>query len=636
MAVKRVPLAATISTRDSTMRKDALIWNGFSEKEADGSSFVVRRFGYALNQRIVSGGGTARGFSALGSTPLTIIGSTLYSGNAAKGTVDATSKYQFTPAVLGGASVFLKDNAAGYTWDGTTLSRVPDTTMGNGIYTTTATGFGSGYTTATVTITDSTGSGAILTPVITSGTIQSYTVVNPGKNYTSPTLTVTGDGTGATVTATLQPSGYPTVTVPGVVYLDGYIFVLDATGKMWNCNLNAPLIWNPLGYITASSAPDIGVRIARYANYVVSFCQNSLLFLYDAGNASPASPLAPILSAVSNVGCACADSVVETENTVYWIGRTKQRGRSVYVFNGLVPTQISNQYIDRILNNDPLTNVYSYFLKIDGHALYVLTLISSNITLVYDSVSQKWSRWSTSALGSVVLVPTAVTVAGNTVTFTIPNHGLENPSIVNIGGSITARYTGAYLVTIIDANTVSYTVTSSIVGGINSDTINSFTINTDTIVQPGVDVPDATSFTVTPYVNNYFAPVFYSEVASQDLLLDLTSASLYNITEDITDDNGSFIYNSMTTETMDFGSNHRKFCGKLEIIGDKISDTAYVGYSDNDFQSFGNFRPVALAPYRSQLYKLSQFRRRAFQVVYIGAFNMRFSALELEIDDGEQ
>lgn len=75
---------------------------------------------------------------------------------------------------------------------------------------------GSGYAAGTTaTISDPTGTGAILQPVIIGGAIQGYLVLNGGKNYTSPTIVYgsTGGGVGATVTFTVGPL---TGTTPGV------------------------------------------------------------------------------------------------------------------------------------------------------------------------------------------------------------------------------------------------------------------------------------------------------------------------------------------------------------------------------------------------------------------------------------
>lgn len=51
--------------------------------------------------------------------------------------------------------------------------------------------------TVTLTVTDSTGSGAVLLPVVTAGVITSVQVVNPGKGYTAPVVTITASGGGS-------------------------------------------------------------------------------------------------------------------------------------------------------------------------------------------------------------------------------------------------------------------------------------------------------------------------------------------------------------------------------------------------------------------------------------------------------
>ena len=79
---------------------------------------------------------------------------------------------------------------------------------------------GSAYTSATtITVTDSTGSGAILTAVIDGGVIAAITVVATGTGYTSPTITVTDSGGGAGFVVgdvSLTGYGYPSA----VTYLE--------------------------------------------------------------------------------------------------------------------------------------------------------------------------------------------------------------------------------------------------------------------------------------------------------------------------------------------------------------------------------------------------------------------------------
>lgn len=64
----------------------------------------------------------------------------------------------------------------------------------------------------TLTVSDPTGSGAVLAPVVLGGAIASVTVVNPGSNYTSPTVTFSNAAGGAGATfgaAVLTGVDYP-------------------------------------------------------------------------------------------------------------------------------------------------------------------------------------------------------------------------------------------------------------------------------------------------------------------------------------------------------------------------------------------------------------------------------------------
>ena len=74
---------------------------------------------------------------------------------------------------------------------------------------------GTGYTTATVTINTSTGSGAVIIPVAVGGQIVAFVVQNAGQGYAaSDTITIGGPGSGATASLNVGPQSG---TYPGVV-----------------------------------------------------------------------------------------------------------------------------------------------------------------------------------------------------------------------------------------------------------------------------------------------------------------------------------------------------------------------------------------------------------------------------------
>ena len=156
---------------------------------------------------------------------------------------------------------------------------------------------------------------------------------------------------------------YPSETVPGIVYLDGTYYVMTPAGRICGSDINDPTSWDALNFIQCQAEPDSGMAIARLANYVVGFSQYSTEFFYNAGNPT-GSPLLPMTSAQVNLGCANGMSVVNGENTLFFIGQTRNFGRGVYTFSGTSPQKISTPFIDRILMADDMKMSWLNYLSL--------------------------------------------------------------------------------------------------------------------------------------------------------------------------------------------------------------------------------------------------------------------------------
>ena len=99
-------------------------------------------------------------------------------------------------------------------------------------------------------------------------------------------------------------------------------------------------------------------------------------------------------SYTSEIGCASGDSIVATSNTVLWVGTSKTYGRSVYLMDGVAPSRVSTNHIDKHLEADGLSRVSAYCYTFSGHTLYILSLHNTNQTLVYDLNEKMWYRWT--------------------------------------------------------------------------------------------------------------------------------------------------------------------------------------------------------------------------------------------------
>jgi hypothetical protein len=231
------------------------------------------------------------------------------------------------------------------------------------------------------------------------GTYNFYNTGNVGtyKVDTSQTVsstTIIGSvGTAAVANAYLN--AFPANPVPGIVYLDGYVFVMDSQGSIYQSENENPTIWNPLNYTSAVSEADKGKAIARHLNYVIAFKEWTADFFYDAGNPT-GSVLAVNQSAHLEIGCADGNSIQNPEQSLIWMGTVVEGGRGIYMLDGLSPNRVSTKAVETFLNASNLTGTYSWLYKIAGHTLYGLVLTDQNVTLVYDINEKEWHLWTTS------------------------------------------------------------------------------------------------------------------------------------------------------------------------------------------------------------------------------------------------
>ena len=278
-------------------------------------------------------------------------------------------------------------------------------------------GAGSGYVVGDVLAVVGGGVGEAATLQVTSigsgGSVTGLSVVTPGNYYSMPampaaTSATTGSGLGCTVNLSAAIAFFPSGPyAKGTVYLDGYIFIATQAGRIYNSSIENPVGWNALNYISAAAEPDPIVGIAKHFNYLVAFGTYSTEFFYDAGNAT-GSPLAKYDSARLEIGCIAGSSIVEMEQTLMWVGAAKGHGKSVYMLDGLSPTRVSDQYIEKYLNADNTDNFVAYAYKIAGHTFYILTLRSSDLTFVYDLNEKAWYHWSTATAATTAIVGLAI------------------------------------------------------------------------------------------------------------------------------------------------------------------------------------------------------------------------------------
>jgi hypothetical protein len=200
---------------------------------------------------------------------------------------------------------------------------------------------------------------------------------------------------GGELTKVTDPN-YPTTTVPGIVELGAFLYVMTPFAEIHSCDIDDPLTWPSLNFITADYEDDPGIALSKHLNYVVAFGQSTTQFFYDNGANQPVgSALAPYQAANQKIGCANPYTVVNMGGMLYFEATSTSNARSITRFNGVTPEQVSSYYVNRILGLDTLAADYAMELgTADGRSLYLLKVRALYPFLVFDSQFNEWYEWT--------------------------------------------------------------------------------------------------------------------------------------------------------------------------------------------------------------------------------------------------
>lgn len=392
---------------------------------------------------------------------------------------------------------------------------------------------------------------------------------------------------------------YPINTVRGCAFMDGRFFVMNPSGEIYQSALEDASSWSALEFIQSQNDPSNGVFLSKVQNYIVAFKDWSIEFFYDAANAT-GSILSPVQNATVQIGCASDGSVQDLGGSIAFMGQTRNGfGRAIYMLNGTSPQKISTPNVEKILDQDNLATVHSWSAQVGSHLLYGVTLVTSEVTLVYDMTTQQWSFFTyLSATGTSKTI-TAITAAGSV---TSTSHGFSDGDIIKITAT-NADFNGWHVVTDVATNTFSIQATGTAFSG---------------------------SGTAATYAETYFPVVASVRCNGRQYMQDASSGALYELSMDAYADAVGATAARIRTPRFDNGGIQPKFMAGLELLGDKIDSHAVVRYTDDDFQTYSSFRPVDLSANRSRIRRLGNYNRRAFEILHVKDALMRLDALEID------
>lgn len=202
-------------------------------------------------------------------------------------------------------------------------------------------------------------------------------------------------------------SNFPSTLTHGGAILDGYLFVMDEDGLIYNSNVNDPTTFNTTGFINAERENDKGVYLAKHHDHIVAFGTRTIEFLYDASN-SVGSPLNRRQDISYRYGCASGLSVWEDNDVIYFLGTDSSGQLGVWKLENFqispISTDAINSYLSKGLTQTGLI-VRFEGLSAMGHRTLLVTVytltgaspgeISPKITLSFDSLTGLWGFWAT-------------------------------------------------------------------------------------------------------------------------------------------------------------------------------------------------------------------------------------------------
>jgi hypothetical protein len=515
----RWPLVATLDSRNQNFNYDARLINAYAEKDPDTGFFTIeKRPGSVLQIANVGIGFLGQGI---------------------------TSQPYFATSGTGGFSgvpanqlLWVINNVAYYQIYGTPATSYFTQIQNLGsVVITNGTGIPTSYNRAWFSSIPPTASspGIILFGSGNPGQVQgnyanAYAVTTTGVSAFNPYF---ANGTITTITPGVN--GYPSNAVPGFVYLDGYTYVMDIYGSIWQTTTQQQVTNWSVNYITAQTTSDLAICLARQLIYVIAIKQWTTQVFYDAGNAQGSS-LSPVPGAVFDVGCISSDTFAELDGVLFWAAQSRSGTHSVVMLANLQMTTISNQAVERQLDLSSQGNIfYAYAYSHMGHKFYVITNITTNITMVYDIGEQLWYLWT--------------------------------------------DYQGNY-------------------------------------------------YNFGSRIHSPFATEWHQ---------DLYRGGIYEVDGDYVypNDAGNIFPVDIYTPNFDAGIDRKKYLSQMRINADQTPGSILnVRCSDDDYQSWSNFRNIDLSRKRPILNECGTFYRRAYHFRHYANTPFRISSVDLQMDIG--
>ena len=280
---------------------------------------------------------------------------------------------------------------------------------------------GTGYTSVpSVTITDSTGSGAnatavlgtqVLTVTATSGALGAGRVLSNGAVITAQVSAING-GLGTYNLSSYTLGGSVTYTTPTWFQLpatdgpwqgasvcdvmDNYIIYNQVGTQNWAVtDIGSPFSANAY-YGTKDGSPDNLVTLIVDRRQVYLLGEKTIEVWVDVGNQINgviSFPFARVAGTSSQFGIAAPASVARFSDQIMFVSQNTRGQAEIGAMQGYSFVRLSNHAVEQTLMNQYIADAVAYSYQLEGHEMYVVTFPSINLTWVFDLSTKMWHKW---------------------------------------------------------------------------------------------------------------------------------------------------------------------------------------------------------------------------------------------------
>lgn len=177
-----------------------------------------------------------------------------------------------------------------------------------------------------------------------------------------------------------------------VAYINGYFLAMSSYSSKIYFTLDSTT-WDALDFFVVSSTSDLNQNIIIDHGELWIFGQLTTQVYALTGD--PDTPFQPNISGFIQQGIAAPDSLVQLDNTLFWIGGDI-RGQGIgWRANGYIPQRVTTHAVEYAWSQySTIADARAFAYQDQGHSFWVINFPTANATWVYDVATGLWHERS--------------------------------------------------------------------------------------------------------------------------------------------------------------------------------------------------------------------------------------------------